>query len=115
MNLDLGNLINNNGVTNMEAIDLGKGSQTLSITLSDVLSETANDTVHSLTIDGDSQDKVTLESDSNNDGNADTTWTLGDFKTDAETGKQFQEVIGTSTEGHSVSLEINTQIHIDQH
>ncbi|MBU0632623.1 VWA domain-containing protein, partial [bacterium] len=112
MHLDLGNMINN--ANSIESVNLGTGTQNISITLGDVLEMT--DDNNSLKIDGDSTDSVTLNNDSNGDGTADTTWTLGDFKTNAETGTSYQEVTGTSNDGSgSVTLEVNHQIHIDQH
>ena len=109
MNLDLGNIVNNTNT--IESIDLGSGTQNISISLGDVLDLT--DENNSLKIDGDSQDSVTLSNDSNGDGTADTSWTLGDFKTDAESGATYQDVTGVSDDGSKVTLEINTQIHVD--
>ena len=40
-------------------------------------------------------------------------WTLGDFKTDAETGQEYQEVIG-EVDGQDITLEISTDVTIDE-
>ncbi|MBD3796744.1 MAG: cadherin-like domain-containing protein [Campylobacterales bacterium] len=111
MNLDLGNIVNN--LDNIESLELGDGTQEVSISLSDVMEITDSDNM--LRIDGDFTDSVTLETDSNGDGNADTTWTLGDFKTDAETGATYQEYNGQADDGNSVTVEISTQVQVDQH
>ncbi len=94
-------------VSNIEAIDLGEGAQNISsLSLADVMDITDADDV--LKIDGDSSDTIEL-----NKQGEDTEWKLGDFKTDAETGKSYQEVTGG--EGDStVTLEISTQIDIQE-
>ena len=66
------------------------------------------DTDNLLRIDGDSHDSIDL-----NTKGPDAEWTLGDFKTDAETGATYQEVTGVE-EDVTVTLEISTDIHIDQ-
>ncbi len=94
-------------VSNIEAIDLGEGAQNISsLSLADVMDITDADDV--LKIDGDSSDTIEL-----NKQGEDTEWKLGDFKTDAETGKSYQEATGG--EGDStVTLEISTQIDIQE-
>jgi len=67
-----------------------------------------NDT---LRIDGDDTDHISLNTTSQGGSGE---WTLGDFKTDAETGQTYQEYTGVSDDGSNVSIEINTQIHVDQ-
>jgi len=90
---------------NVEEINLGDGDQELTLNISDVLEVTDDDNI--LRIDGDTLDTLTLESDDN------TEWKLGDFKTDEETGATYQEVIGVEDDA-TVTLEVNTDIQIDQ-
>jgi len=105
MNIDFSVLDDN--IANMEVINLGEGSQNITLlTVDDVLEMTDTDNI--LRIDGDASDSIEL----NTTGN-DAEWTLGDFKTDAETGATYQEV--TSVEGDStVTLEISTNIEINE-
>ena len=100
MDIDLSALDDN--ISNIEVIDLGEGSQNItSLSIEDVLNITDTDNI--LRIDGDDSDTIDL----------DTEWTLGGFKTDAETGATYQEVTGVE-DGQSITLEINTDIVIDQ-
>ena len=106
MNIDLSALDDN--ISNIEIIDLGTGTQNItSLHTSDVLNMTDTDNI--LRIDGDADDKVSLDTDA--DGNGE--WTLGGFKTDAETGQQYQEATG-EVGGKTVTLEISTDVTIDQ-
>ncbi|MDB2562567.1 cadherin-like domain-containing protein, partial [Sulfurimonas sp.] len=90
-------------ISNIETIDLGTGDQNItSLTTEDVLNVTDDDNV--LRIDGDGNDEVNLDS---------SEWTLGNFKTDAETGQQYQEVTGEVGD-ETVTLEISTDVTIDQ-
>ena len=105
-NIDMSGLAKH--VDNIENISLdATESQSISISLEDVIDVT--DDSNTLRIDGDEGDTVTLEK---GDDDA-TTWTLGDFKTDAETGSSYQEVTGTE-EDTTVTVEVNTDIQIDQ-
>ena len=100
------NTISNN-ISNIETIDLADGSQNItSLSVNDVLDMTDEENI--LRIEGDTEDSIDL----NTHGN-DAEWTLGDFKTDAETGQSYQEVVG-SVEDQTVTLEINTDVHIDE-
>ena len=105
IDIDFSGLADN--VSNIETIDLGAGEQNItSLSVDDVLDMT--DTDNLLRIDGDNSDSINL----NTQGN-DAEWTLGDFKTDAETGQQYQEVTG-EVDGQDITLEISTDITIDE-
>ena len=94
-------------ISNIETIDLGAGEQNItSLSVEDVLDMT--DTDNLLRIDGDSNDSIDL----NTQGD-DAEWTLGDFKTDAETGATYQEVTG-EVDGQNITLEISTDVTIDE-
>ncbi|MEA3331438.1 MAG: hypothetical protein U9Q29_07095 [Campylobacterota bacterium] len=105
MNIDFSVLDDN--IANMEVIDLGAGTQNItSLSTEDVLTMTDTDDV--LRIDGDSADSIDL-----NTQGSDAEWTLGDFKTDAETGATYQEVTGGEGDA-TVTLEISTDIEIHE-
>ncbi|MDQ7044393.1 MAG: cadherin repeat domain-containing protein, partial [Sulfurimonas sp.] len=101
MNIDLSALDDN--ISNIEVLDLATGTQNISLTVDDVLNVTDDDNI--LRIDGDSTDTISLGDEGE--------WTLGDFKTDAETGASYQEVTGQA-DGQDITLEISTDITIDQ-
>jgi len=105
MNIDMSSL--SESVSNIESINLSEGNQHItSISFEDVISITDVDNL--LRIDGDSSDTIDL-----NTQGPDAEWTLGDFKTDAETGQVYQEV--TAGEGDfTVTLEISTDIDINE-
>ncbi|MDD2789339.1 MAG: Ig-like domain-containing protein, partial [Sulfurimonas sp.] len=106
MNIDLGAL--ESGVQNIEAIDLGQGEQNISLSLDDVLDITDVDNV--LRIDGDAGDTINLDTlDTGGSGE----WTLGEFKTDLETGQTYQEYTGGEGDD-TVTLEISTNITIEE-
>ena len=106
MNLDLGTLGDN--VDNLQTLDMHNGNQNnISLSLEDVLDATNDENV--LRIDGDTHDAVTLNTDSGA-----TEWSLGDFKTDKETGTTYQEYTADTDDGSSVTVEINTDIQVDQ-
>ena len=103
--IDMGALDDN--ISNIEQIDLGSGEQNIiSLSVSDVLEITDDNNM--LRIDGDSSDSIELNSEGE-----DAEWKLGDFKTDAETGSTYQEVIGMEDDV-TVGLEINTDIDISE-
>ena len=105
MSIDLSILDDN--ISNIETIDLGDGSQNItSLSVDDVLEITDDNNM--FRIDGDASDHIDL----NTQGD-DAEWTLGDFKTDSETGVTYQEVTG-EVNGQDVTLEISTDIHIDE-
>ncbi|MEA2072296.1 MAG: hypothetical protein U9O86_01825, partial [Campylobacterota bacterium] len=105
VNIDMSALDDN--ISNIEALTLDTGSQNVTnLSLEDVISVTDEDNI--LRIDGDATDSVTLNSEG-----SDAEWTLGDFKTDAETGATYQEVTGVEDDV-TVTLEISTDIVIDQ-
>ena len=90
-------------ISNIETINLSEGEQNISsITVEDVLNITDNDNI--LRIDGDSQDSIKL----------DDKWKLGEFKTDVDTGQNYQEYIAQTDDGDSVNIEVNTEIIIDE-
>jgi hypothetical protein len=93
--------------SDIDVLNLNEGSQNItSLTLEDVLEVTDVDNV--LRIDGDNSDSLDL-----NTVGPDAEWTLGDFKTDAESDQVYQEITGV--EGDStVTLEINTNIEINE-
>ena len=105
MNIDLGTL--GDDYSNVDSLNLGDGEQNItSITLEDVLEITDDDNI--LRIDGDDQDSINLDV-----LGEEAEWTLGGFKTDAETGQQYQEVIGIEDDA-TVTLEISTEIDIQE-
>ena len=102
VNIDLSAL--DDKISNIETIKLDSGDQNItSLTTEDVLNITDSDNV--LRIDGDSDDTVSLDSGE---------WTLGDFKTDAETGVGYNEYTGQADDGSSVTLEISTNVDVEQ-
>ena len=104
-NIDLGGL--SNIVSNIETISLNSGNQELTnISLEDVMDMTDND--NTLRIEGTQGDSITLDTNGK-----DAEWTLGDIKTDNSTGESYQEITGVENDT-TVTLEINTEIHIDQ-
>ncbi|MCD6172194.1 MAG: cadherin-like domain-containing protein, partial [Sulfurimonas sp.] len=105
MNIDFSALDDN--ISNIEVIDLGAGAQNVtSLGVDDVLTMTDDDNI--LRIDGDGSDHIDL-----NTTGGDAEWTLGAFKTDAETGQEYQEVTG-QVDGNDVTLEISSSITIDE-
>ena len=105
INIDFSALDDN--ISNIEQVTLGDGAQNItSLSVNDVLEMT--DTDNLLRIDGDTADDINL-----NTTGADAEWTLGDFKTDAETGATYQEVTGGEGDD-TVTLEISTQIEISE-
>jgi len=105
MNIDLSAI--DDKASNIESIDLnGQDNTLVDIKLEDVISITDDDNI--LRVEGDEGNTIEL----NTEGK-DAEWSLGDFKTDAETGTTYQEYIGTDGD-NTVSLEINTDIHVDE-
>jgi len=104
MNIDLSAI--SDKVSNIESINLNGGGNTLGdIKLEDVMSVTDDDNV--LRVEGDNGDTIEL-----NTQGKDAEWSLGDFKTDAETGTTYQEYTGG--EGDStVTIDVSTDIHVD--
>ncbi|MDD2906800.1 MAG: hypothetical protein PHC74_10905, partial [Sulfurimonas sp.] len=106
MNIDMGAL--DGQVTNIEALDLGEGQQEISLSLDDVMDVTDADNL--LRIDGDAEDTINLDTlDTGGTGE----WTLGEFKTDLETGQTYQQVTGGEGD-NAVTLEISTNITIEE-
>ncbi|WP_457746559.1 hypothetical protein [Sulfurimonas sp.] len=102
-NIDLSAL--DKDADDIETIKLGEGEQHITnISLEDVIELTENENI--LRIEGDEDDTISLNVNEDE-------WQLGDFKTDSETGVTYQEVTGT-VEDQTVTLEINTDIQIDQ-
>ena len=62
-----------------------------------------------LRIDGDNSDSVDL----NTEGEG-AEWTLGGFKTDAETGQVYDEYTGQAENGAEVTLEISRTVQVDE-
>ena len=93
-------------ISNIEAIDTNNGeANNITISLDDVLSMTDEHNV--INIDIDSSD--TLNIDTSSDSHE---WTLGDHTVDVETGTDTQQYI--SGEGDdAITVEINTEIHVD--
>jgi len=105
MNIDLSAL--DGKVQNIEAINLNDGdNQVTNINLEDVMNITDNNNI--LTVDGGGSDTISL----NTEG-PDAEWSLGDFKTDAETGQTYQEYTGGEGDD-TVTLNISTDIQVDQ-
>jgi len=106
MQIDMSGL--SDAISNIETIDLGAGEQNItSLSTEDVLDMT--DTDNLLRIDGDSTDSIDL----NTQGD-DAEWKLGEFQTTDEiTGETYNTY--TSVEGDdTVTLEISTDIQVDQ-
>ncbi|MCW8896123.1 hypothetical protein [Sulfurimonas sp.] len=105
MNIDMSAISEN--ISNIESINLADGSQHItSISIEDVMNITDVDNL--LRIDGDNSDTINL-----NTQGPDAEWSLGNFKTDAETGQGYQEY--TAGEGDStVTLEISTDVDINE-
>ncbi|WP_223176039.1 Ig-like domain-containing protein [Sulfurimonas indica] len=101
MNIDLAHL---DTMQDINQINLGSGMQEIELGVNDVLEIT--DESNLLRIDGDNDDTVILHEEGD--------WTLGDFKTDSEMGAEYQEYTGVADDGSSVTLEINTDVHVDQ-
>jgi hypothetical protein len=66
-----------------------------------------SDNDNTLRIDGDTTDSIDL-----NTKGDDAEWKLGDFKTDAETGQDYQEYI--SVEDETVTLDVSTNIDVNE-
>jgi hypothetical protein len=97
------------GISNIEVINLGEGKQNVtSLALEDVLNMT--DDNNTLRIDGDSSDHLAL--DTTKDGLGE--WTLGDNIVVDSDGQTYKEYTGHDSGGNDVTLEISTQIVIDE-
>ncbi|MBU1989808.1 hypothetical protein KJ691_03585, partial [bacterium] len=97
-------------ISNIEAIDLGEGSQSItSLSIEDVLEVTDDDNI--LRIDGDEADHISLNTTAEGGSGE---WSLGDFKTDSETGVGYQEYTGVADDGSNVTIEISQNIQIDE-
>ncbi|MCW8895397.1 MAG: DVUA0089 family protein, partial [Sulfurimonas sp.] len=95
-------------VSNIEAINLGDGTQNItSITLEDVISVTDSNVIR---IDGDASDHISLDTTANGSGE----WTLGDFQTESESGAVYDVYTGVTDSGLDVTIEVNTQIQVDE-
>ncbi|MBD3823949.1 MAG: hypothetical protein IE916_05505, partial [Epsilonproteobacteria bacterium] len=105
MNIDM-SALEDNSFSNFESIDLGEGTQHLSLSLDDVLDMTDSDNL--LRIDGEAGDTISLDTIADGVGE----WTLGDFKTDLETGQTYQEVTG-QVDDQTVTVEVSTNITIE--
>nr|WP_321265742.1 Ig-like domain-containing protein [uncultured Sulfurimonas sp.] len=107
VNIDMSALGEN--ISNIESINLGDGTQNItSLHIENVLDMTGENDENILRIDGDESDSINL-----NTSGDDAEWTLGNFKTDAETGEIYQEVTGGEGD-RTVTLEISTDIEIHE-
>ena len=89
-------------MANIEILNLGDGEQNITnISLEDVMDMTNSNNI--LRIEGTDGDSISLDEE----------WTLGNITTDNTTGESYQEVTGGENDA-TVTLEINTEIHIDQ-
>ena len=97
-------------VSNIEAIELAQGNQNItSLTLDDVLDMT--DESNTLRIEGDATDTLNLDTTADGSGE----WTLGsNIVTDSDTGESYQEYTGIDNAGNNITLEVNTQIIVDE-
>ncbi len=97
-------------ISNIEAVELSAGNQAISsLTLEDVLDMT--DDNNTLRIEGDSTDTISLDTTADGSGE----WTLGSgIVTDNDTGETYQEYTGIDNNGNNVTLEVNTQIIVDE-
>jgi hypothetical protein len=103
-NIDLSGLSDN--IKNIEAVDLGGMTQNISLSVEDVLDLTDRD--NTLRIDGSEDDTLSL--DTTKDGSGE--WKLGDFQvTDSQTGATYDVY---TNEDSSVTIEVNTDIQVDQ-
>ena len=106
MNIDLSAI--ENKVSNIESINLNDGNNELTnIHLEDVINVTDEENV--LRIDGDSSNHIELDTQGD-----DAEWKLGDFKTDSETGNSYQEYTATDDDGSIVTIEVDSNIHVDE-
>ena len=101
--IDLSGL-NGDNISNIEAINLAAGSQSISLSLEDVIGMTDEDNV--LRIDGDSADNIHF--DTSIDG---STWTSGTTIIDAQTSQTYNQY--TNSADITVKLEISTDINVD--
>ena len=107
-NIDLSVIANNPDLVHtIEDINIDNAmSQSIKLTIDDVLTITDNDNI--LRINGDENDTLHL-----NTQGVDAEWVLGDFKTDAESGHVYQEVASVGVD-ETVFLEVHTDIEIAQ-
>jgi hypothetical protein len=104
MNIDLS--VIDDKASNIEAINLNDGENQLSnIKLEDVINLTDDDNI--LRIEGGESDTVSLNTTGEN-----AEWTLGDFKTTDELTGQTYDVY--TNDDDTVTLEISTEIHVDE-
>ncbi len=105
MHIDFSNLSDN--ISNIERIDLANGDQEItSLKVEDVLDMTDEDNI--LRIDGNEEDTIAL--DTTKDGSGE--WKLGDFQvTHTDTGATYDVY---TNEDNTVTLEVNTDIQVDQ-
>ena len=104
-NIDFSGLSNN--ISNIEAINLGSGAQTITLGLNDVLDMTDENNV--LRIDGDSSDHLSL--DTITSSNPAGEWTLGEsIVIDNQEYSRYVGEVG----GSEVTLEVSTNIQVDE-
>ncbi|MDB2562024.1 hypothetical protein N9X61_00310 [Sulfurimonas sp.] len=99
-------------ISNMEIIHLSEGTQNVtSLTLNDVLNMSDDNNTIQITSDlddqGDKVDHITLDTKSDGSGE----WTLNDV----ETGKDYQEAVYSDGAGIDITLQISTNIIIDEY
>ena len=89
-------------ISNIEEIDLSgsNGDVKVNLNLEDVLEITDKD--NTLRIEGDNGDIIDLN---------DSDWTIGDHLVDSQTGAEYDVY---SNNDYDVTLEINTNIHVDE-
>ncbi len=105
--IDFGQLSQNNSGVN--SINLGEGNQSVTnITLGDVLDITGDDNI--LRIDGNSGDSIELNANGKN-----SEWTLCDSVViDSETDQSYNQYTGHDRGGADVTLEVSTNIQVDE-
>ncbi|SMP86051.1 hypothetical protein SAMN06313540_10216 [Epsilonproteobacteria bacterium SCGC AD-308-E02] len=105
--VDFGTISDN--ISNIESIDANNGeANTLSMSVDDLLSMTDENNVIHITLD----EHDTLNIDTSAEGNA-SEWTLGEITIhNEETGTDTQQYINSES-NDTITVEIHTEIHVD--
>jgi hypothetical protein len=108
MEIDFSALSDN--ISNIEVLNLGDGNQNVtSLTLEDVIDIT--DTNNTLRIDGTQGDEISLDTTADGSGE----WTLGEsIVVDSDTNQSYNVYSGHDRNGSDVTLEVSTNIQVDE-
>jgi hypothetical protein len=102
MNIDMSALDDSMGNRESLGMDISSQNEESKLSLEDVMDVT------------DMENPLNIDNDEHSDSKDDSEWTLGDFKTENEMGSGNEEVTGSEDDA-TVSLEITTEITVDQH